>query len=75
MKPDDLPELVFLLFDTGHLVFSDIDAEAVLIKYAKRIKHVHLKDIRKDILEQVKKEDWSFLKAICGKYNKKHSVC
>lgn len=58
------PELVFLLFDTGHLTFSDVDPEAVLIKYAKRIKHVHLKDVRKDILDRVKKEDWSFLKAV-----------
>lgn len=58
------PNLVYLLFDTGHLVFSDIDDEAVLRKYVKRIKHVHLKDIRKEVLEKVKKEDWSFLKAV-----------
>jgi inosose dehydratase len=58
------PNLVYLLFDTGHLTFSDIDAEAVLRKYVKRIKHVHLKDVRKEVLEKVKKEDWSFLKAV-----------
>lgn len=58
------PNLVYLLFDTGHLTFSDVDAEAVLKKYVKRIKHVHLKDIRKDVLDRVKKEDWSFLKAV-----------
>ncbi len=57
-------ELVYLLFDTGHLVFSGVDAGEVLKKYVSRIKHVHLKDIRKDILEKVKKEDWSFLKAV-----------
>lgn len=58
------PNLVYLLFDTGHLTFSDIDAEAVLKKYVKRVKHVHLKDVRKEVLEKVKKEDWSFLKAV-----------
>ena len=58
------PELVFLLFDTGHLVFSGVDPQAVLKKYVKRIKHVHLKDIRKDVLDRVKTEGWSFLKAV-----------
>ena len=58
------PGLLNLLFDTGHLTFSGVEAEAVLKKYVKRIKHVHLKDIRKDVLERVKKEGWSFLKAV-----------
>jgi inosose dehydratase len=58
------PSLVYLLFDTGHLTFSDIDVQAVLQKYVKRIKHVHLKDVRKDVLEKVKRENWSFLKAV-----------
>ncbi|MGI6779070.1 MAG: myo-inosose-2 dehydratase [Acetivibrionales bacterium] len=58
------PELVFLLFDTGHLVFSGIDPLAVVNKYVNRIKHVHLKDVRKDVLERVKKESMSFLKAV-----------
>lgn len=58
------PNLVYLLFDTGHLIFSGIDPEAVLKKYIKRIKHVHLKDIRSEVFEKVKKEDWSFLKAV-----------
>lgn len=58
------PDLVYLLFDTGHLVFADVDAKEVLEKYAKRIKHVHLKDIRNDVWDRVKKEDWSFLKGV-----------
>ncbi|HBE80168.1 MAG TPA: myo-inosose-2 dehydratase [Firmicutes bacterium] len=58
------PGLVYLLFDTGHLTFSEVDPEAVLQKYVKRIKHVHLKDIRKDILAKVKREKWSFLRAV-----------
>lgn len=58
------PKLVYLLFDTGHLTFSDVDPEAVLRKYIGRIKHVHLKDIRQDKLAKVKKEDMSFLNAV-----------
>ncbi|MBZ4644513.1 MAG: inosose dehydratase [Petroclostridium sp.] len=56
--------LVHLLFDTGHLAFSGEDAEAILRKYVKRVKHVHLKDVRKDILARVKPEKMSFLKAV-----------
>jgi len=58
------PKLVYLLFDTGHLTFSDVDPEAVLRKYIGRIKHVHLKDIRQETLAKVKKEDMSFLNAV-----------
>lgn len=55
---------VYLLFDTGHLTFSEIDPLQVLKKYVSRIKHVHLKDIRKGVLERVSKEKMSFLKAV-----------
>lgn len=58
------PGLVYLLFDTGHLVFSDISPEEVLKKYVKRVRHVHLKDVREDVLDRVRKEKWSFLKAV-----------
>lgn len=58
------PKLVYLLFDTGHLVFSGIDPEKVLRKFINRIKHVHLKDIRKDVLAKVKTEKMSFLNAV-----------
>lgn len=58
------PSLVYLLFDSGHLTFSDVDPQAVLTKYISRIKHVHLKDIRKEVLGRVKAEDMSFLNAV-----------
>lgn len=56
--------LVYLLFDTGHLVYSGEDPIAILNKYASRIKHVHLKDIRAEVLEKVKKEKMSFLRGV-----------
>lgn len=58
------PSLVNLLFDTGHLTFAGIDPVVILKKYFKRIKHVHLKDIRKEILKKTKKQNWSFLRAV-----------
>ena len=58
------PDLVYLLFDTGHLTFSGENPEEILRKYVNRIKHVHLKDVRKDVLERVKKEKMSFLNAV-----------
>ncbi|WHH61659.1 myo-inosose-2 dehydratase [Petroclostridium sp. X23] len=58
------PALVHLLFDSGHLTFSGEDPEAVLRKYVNRVKHVHLKDVRKDVLAKVKSEKMSFLQAV-----------
>ncbi|MCM3066047.1 myo-inosose-2 dehydratase [Priestia flexa] len=58
------PELVHLLFDTGHLVFSGEDPLYILKKYLPRIKHVHLKDVRRDVVEAVKAKKWSFLQAV-----------
>ncbi len=58
------PELVFLLFDSGHLSFVGIDPEKVLRKYVNRVRHVHLKDLRKNVVEQSRNEKWSFLKGV-----------
>ena len=55
---------VYLVYDTGHLYFSGEDPEAVLTKYVKRIAHVHLKDVRKDVLAKVKSEKMSFLDGV-----------
>ncbi|MFC3884584.1 myo-inosose-2 dehydratase [Bacillus songklensis] len=58
------PKLVSLLFDTGHLVFSGEDPLYILKKYLPRIKHVHLKDVRQEIVDRVKENDLSFLQAV-----------
>lgn len=56
--------LVFLLFDTGHLAFAGEDAVAVLKKYVHRTKHVHLKSIRKDIIAEGQAKGYSFLDCV-----------
>ncbi|EJQ94629.1 inosose dehydratase [Bacillus cereus ISP3191] len=58
------PELVSLLFDTGHLVFSGEEPLYILKKYLSRIKHVHLKDIRQEVVDIVKEDELSFLQAV-----------
>ena len=55
---------VYLLFDSGHLAYCGEDYLAVLKKYAKRIKHVHLKDIRPEVVKKVKDEHLSFLQGV-----------
>ena len=58
------PEVFSLLFDSGHLAYCGEDYMSVLNKYVDRIKHVHLKDIRPEVIEKVKKEHLSFLQGV-----------
>lgn len=58
------PKYLKLLLDTGHLYYAGVDPLVVTQKYADRIKHVHLKNIRKDVLEQSQKKGLSFLDSI-----------
>lgn len=58
------PSEVSLLFDTGHLAFAGENPLEVLRFHFPRIKHVHLKDIRPEVVERVKQEGLSFLQAV-----------
>ncbi len=58
------PDLVYLLYDTGHLAFSGEDAIAVLKKYVHRVKHVHLKSIRQNVIDEAKVKGYSFLDCV-----------
>ena len=62
----DSTKNVGLLLDSGHLTFAGGDPVRALRRHAKRIVHVHCKDIRKDQLAQAKKKDLSFLEAVLG---------
>lgn len=57
---------VGLLLDTGHLYFAGANIQNILNKYIGRISHVHLKDIRQDVFQQVtsQKQSSSFLSAV-----------
>lgn len=58
---------VYLLFDTGHIYYSENSAAAmlaVLKKYLERIIHVHLKDVRPELIAEVKNKGLSFLDGV-----------
>lgn len=58
---------VYLLYDTGHIYYSEGNFDAcisVLKKYIGRIGHVHLKDVRPVVIEKVRKEKLSFLDGV-----------
>ena len=57
------PELR-LCFDTGHLLFGGGDVMATLKRWGDRVHHVHFKDIRPDVVADVRANDRSFLDAV-----------
>lgn len=55
---------VYLLYDSGHIYYSEGTSQScvdLLERYKDRIAHVHLKDVRPEILKKVKDEKMSFL--------------
>ncbi len=58
------PKLVHLLLDTAHLKAGGADPISVARKHVSRIKHLHLKDIRADVVAQVHEHGWSFQQGI-----------
>lgn len=58
------PNYVFLCYDTGHFTFAGEDPLTMLKKYSDRIGHVHLKDMRLEVVKQVRENNWSFLQAV-----------
>jgi inosose dehydratase len=69
--PEDVDELmrrtgeeVGLLFDSGHMTFAGGDAVAMLARHARRVCHVHCKDVRPAVLKLARNRNWSFLEAV-----------
>ena len=57
---DNTHESVKLTLDTGHMFFAKGKSVKIIEDYKTRLKHVHCKDIRKNVLEKSLKEDLSF---------------
>jgi len=55
---------VGLLLDPGHLAFAGLDPLAVLNRYGARVGHVHLKNVRPDVVRRARAERWSFRRAV-----------
>lgn len=58
------PTYVSLLFDSGHFACCGEDPTELVRRYTKRIKHVHLKDIRPEVVAKVRENRWSFLEGV-----------
>ncbi|MEU8887920.1 myo-inosose-2 dehydratase [Streptomyces sp. NPDC048442] len=58
------PALVHLLLDTGHLTFAGDDPLDLARAHADRIGHVHMKDIRPEVVRRVREEGLSFQEAV-----------
>ncbi|WP_413206392.1 myo-inosose-2 dehydratase [Rhodospirillum sp. A1_3_36] len=53
-----------LLLDTGHALFGGGDPEALAAKYMGRIAHIHCKNVRPAVRDQVRAEGLSFLEGV-----------
>ena len=64
MMDNTNPEYVSLLFDTGHFAYCGADPLEMVKTYADRIRHVHLKDIRPEVVQKVKDNGLCFLEGV-----------
>jgi inosose dehydratase len=55
---------VGLLLDTGHAVAAGFDYTWLLEEFGPRINHIHLKDVRGEVLDAVREGDLSFNDAV-----------
>ena len=55
---------ISLLFDAGHMAFAGGDVMRVIDNHYKRIKHVHTKDVRMDVINKLDRSKQSFLDAV-----------
>ena len=58
------PALVGLCLDTGHYFYGGGDPVEAVRRYGARIWHLHLKDVRQPVLEQVRRAGVGFLDAV-----------
>lgn len=55
---------ISLLFDAGHLAFAGGDVLRAIDKHHKRIRHVHTKDVRMDVINRLDRSRESFLDSV-----------
>lgn len=53
-----------LCLDTGHLLIGGTDPTELVEEYARRIEHVHVKDVRLDLAEKVQRGDLTYTDAV-----------
>jgi inosose dehydratase len=55
---------ISLLFDAGHMAFAGGDVLRVIDKHHQRIRHVHTKDVRMEVINTLDRTKESFLDAV-----------
>jgi inosose dehydratase len=58
------PPEVGLLLDTGHAYAAGADYSEILRRFGDRVVHIHLKDVRRDVLDWARKNDVTFNSAV-----------
>jgi inosose dehydratase len=58
------PDKVSLLFDTGHAYYGNYEPLELLQKHQQRIHYIHLKDVRKAVLERARQENIDFKQGV-----------
>ena len=58
------PSLIGLCLDTGHYMYGGGDPVEAVEKYGSRILHLHLKDVRPEVLQSVREGGVGFLDAV-----------
>ena len=58
------PAEVGLLLDTGHAYAAGADYSEILRRFGDRVVHIHLKDVRRDVLDWARKNDVTFNSAV-----------
>jgi inosose dehydratase len=58
------PPEVGLLLDTGHAYAAGADYGEILRRFGDRVAHIHLKDVRRDVLDWARENDVTFNSAV-----------
>ena len=58
------PDLIGLCLDTGHYYYAGGNPLDAVHRYKTRIRHLHLKDVRRPVLESVRRDRIGYLEAI-----------
>ena len=58
------PQLLGLCLDTGHYFYGGGDPVDLARKHGARVRHLHLKDVRPSVLNQVRREKIPYLDAV-----------
>ena len=57
------PRVGFVV-DTGHAALGGIDAERLIRSHPDRVAHVHTKDVRRQVFDEIRKRNGSFLDGV-----------